>query len=440
LSKNGEIIRHFFNKKIKINFFVEAEMTFKFQKKLGVMFFIAIFFLFSTSVASDEKGCREVEKFKKFKAAYPKTTRDYRGVVSIDANGGCSDELYCDFGANGLWVREGTIWTKLNAADPDWIIGFEYNGIEYLLCDFGAAGLWSWHYDFGLPGQFVKITSADPDNAFVTDDDGDGNDEVYINFVGNGLWRYDKGNATVLTKIHASGPDFYGSLRSDLWTAGHEEATLSYSSHGLWTVQDSGGSPVWNKINASGSGDDNVSADFNSSNAQEELIIDFPSNIGLWAFDGSTWHKLSGLGALDAVAANLPSNPDYENLVQFNGAMGLWMWSYSAGYPGVWTQISSNDPDFDGGFCEPFDPNDDGWEEVAVDFGSNGLWIYDYAAAINWKKINTSDPEFMVRSDLNCEGNDTVLVVDFGAGGLWLYFGKAGVWLKISDFSPDGVN
>jgi hypothetical protein len=412
-------------------------MNFKAQKMVGVLLFITILFLFSTSTATEVKSDEELRKSKELKAAYPNTSKDYRGVVSIDANGGCADELYCDFGGNGLWAYESGDWTKLNAADPDWIIGFEHNDTEYLLCDFGAAGLWYWRYGVALPGQFVKISSANPDEvAFVSDYDNDGDDEVFLTFGADGLWIYDKGAATILSKLHASSPNMEDSLRSDLGTAGHEEGALDFGYDGLWTINSSG----WTKINASSPRGDNTSADFNTADASEELIIDY-STIGLWAYDGSTWHMLTSSNTNDAVAVYLPGNADYELFCALADNPGLWVWDYASGYPGTWTQISTTTPQWNKGFCEPFDPNNDGWEEVAVDFGSNGLWLYDNAGSPRWTKINASNPEFMVRSNYNCDTNDTVLIVDFGVlDGLWRYNGAYGTWVKLSTFSPDGVN
>jgi hypothetical protein len=362
---------------------------------------------------------------------------NYRGVVAIDANSGCADELFCDFGSNGLWVYYGT-WLKLNAGNPDWIVGFEHGGVEYLLCDFGSAGLWYWYYNGSWSGQFVKITSANPDLGIVVDDDGDGNDEVHLTFGANGLWRYDMGNATILTKLHTTCPSMGDSLRSDILNAGIEEGALDYGASGLWTVWDDSG-PSWLKLNASSPNDDNVSAECGIGDAAEELICDF-GGTGLWLYDSSSWHKLNNSEADDIVAAALPSSADYELLCTFNGSSGLWLWDWGGVYPGTWSLISSLTPDSGGGYCEPFDPNDDGWEEVAVDFAANGLWLYNHAAATKWTKINTDNPEFMLGCDYYCEGNDTALVVDFGSAGLWLYNGKTGAWTKLSSFSPDGIN
>jgi hypothetical protein len=412
-------------------------MNFKNQKVLGVLYFVVLFFLFSTFVATEGKKNRELEKLKAIKDAHPNTAKDYRGVVALDANGGGSDELYCDFGSDGLWVYEkypAGGWIKLNAANPEWIIGFEEGGAEYLLCDFGAAGLWYWQYGASLPGSFVKVSSADPDgNAFVSDCDDDGDDEIFLTFGANGLWVYDKGAATILTKLHATSPDMYDSLRMDCWAVGYEEGALDFDTQGMWSHYGPG---IWKKLNASSSYDDNSSANVEGTAADEELIIDFAGN-GLWLYDGGTWHMLSANEAFDMVPV-LFGTTDYELLVQFDPAVstGLWMWNYS-GYPGTWTLLSSTETDWDDGFCEPFDPDEDGRDEAAVDFAANGLWVYDHDGA-SWTKINTGDASFMVAAEIEKSNYKTDLIVDFGASGLWHYRGDTSTWTQLTTASPDG--
>jgi hypothetical protein len=148
---------------------------------------------------------------------------------------------------------------------------------------------------------------------------------------------------------------------------------------------------------------------------------------------------LNDSAPLEIRKVNFPSDADYEILCTFGGASGLWYWNYTGSYPGVWIQLTSNTPDWDGGFCESYDPDNDSWEEVAVDFGSFGLWQYEHTGG-SWLKLNSNNPQFMVRADYYGDGNDTSLIIDFGPGvGLWLYNGLSPSWIKLSSFSPDGV-
>jgi hypothetical protein len=403
------------------------------RELLFSVLFCFIFFIALSSLTG--QMTEEEKKSEAFATAYPDTSKSYRGVVAIDAQGSGSDALVCDFGSNGLWYYKGS-WTKLNAGNPDFILGFQYGGTNYVLCDFGSSGLWYWRFNVGLPGQFIKISSANVANAFVTDDDNDGSDEIHLFFGANGLWRYDMGNATKLTKLHMTQPSFSGSLRSDLWISGWEEGAHDFGSSGLWTYDGS-----WYKISANSPSSDNVSAEIGNGDTAEELICDYTTN-GVWLYDGSTWHKISSSDLYDMIPVRFEGAPDYELLATFN-TPGLWMWNYT-GYPGSWTQISANNPDSDDGFCEAYDPNGNseasGDQEVAVDFDTSGLWQYDYTGS-SWTKLNGNNPEFMIGCEYWNDGYNTALVVDFGPTvGLWIWDGRYSWWNKLSSFSPDGIS
>src|SRR5210317_1258069 len=62
-----------------------------------------------------------------------------------------------------------------------------------------------------------------------------------------------------------------------------------------------------------------------------------------------------------------------------------------------------------------------GGSKLVVDFGLNGLWIYDGSI---WVQISSWNPERMVAWGA---GN---LTVDFGSNGLWSFDGSS--WWKIA--------
>ena len=57
----------------------------------------------------------------------------------------------------------------------------------------------------------------------------------------------------------------------------------------------------------------------------------------------------------------------------------------------------------------------DGIAELAVDFGAQGVWLYDNAA---FAQISNQNPEVLASGDLNGDGQDEV-IADFGPSGLW---------------------
>ena len=73
---------------------------------------------------------------------------------------------------------------------------------------------------------------------------------------------------------------------------------------------------------------------------------------------------------------------------------------------------------------------------MAVDFGANGLWIYDNTDQ-SWTQISALDPVFMVAGDYWGHGYKDTLAVDFGANGFWRYTASTGYWSQLSATSPD---
>ena len=106
---------------------------------------------------------------------------------------------------------------------------------------------------------------------------------------------------------------------------------------------------------------------------------------------------------------------------------------WDTGYPqeiyvGVKTQVAAVAEasshavgDFDG----------DNLDEVAVDFGSSGLWL---ANSSGWSQLSPDNPQGLLAMDTIADGIDE-LVADFGSKGLWIRIG--GTWHKISSLNPE---
>ena len=116
---------------------------------------------------------------------------------------------------------------------------------------------------------------------------------------------------------------------------------------------------------------------------------------------------------------------------------GLWCWNYS-GYPGNWLQLTASL--VGGGFYEPFDPNGNsegsGDQEVAVDFMSLGLWLFDSTNS-SWTQLSGANPVFMLAADIYGSAKKEFIAVAFGALGLWAYDGRIQGWTMLAATSPD---
>ena len=74
-------------------------------------------------------------------------------------------------------------------------------------------------------------------------------------------------------------------------------------------------------------------------------------------------------------------------------------------------------------------------QEIACDFGSAGVWVFDSAA---WHQISGADPQFIIGATLGDTANDEI-IGDFGALGLWTwsYSSYPGSWTQISGLNAE---
>ena len=74
----------------------------------------------------------------------------------------------------------------------------------------------------------------------------------------------------------------------------------------------------------------------------------------------------------------------------------------------------------------------DGADELAVDFGATGTWLYDGGA---WSQLTLRNPESLLAADVDGDTADEILA-DLGASGLWLW--NAGAWNQLSGVNVRG--
>ena len=80
----------------------------------------------------------------------------------------------------------------------------------------------------------------------------------------------------------------------------------------------------------------------------------------------------------------------------------------------------------------------DAADEIACDFGSLGLWIYDSGV---WRQLSTYNPEAMISVTWG-SATDDELIVDFGSLGLWRWdhWGSyPGTWAHWTGVNPGGI-
>jgi hypothetical protein len=77
---------------------------------------------------------------------------DNSGNTMVAFNNG----IAIDYGSLGLWHYDGTNWTNLGGANPEWLC--VYSG--KLVGDYGSQGLWEYNGT-----SWSQLGGADPDNG-----------------------------------------------------------------------------------------------------------------------------------------------------------------------------------------------------------------------------------------------------------------------------------
>ena len=357
----------------------------------------------------------------------------YVGIVSSNfESSGADDEIIGDFGTAGVWAYHNGVWTQLTTSNPDWIFGAQFGSADdELIADFGSAGLWMWNYS-GWPGVWTRLTMSNAEQAIAIDDDNDNREELQVDFGSLGLWRFDWDTMAwiQMTALNPVGRGF----RIDMMTVGWDEGLWEFSGMGLWASWYQSG-VQWIRLTLTTSTDDAASGNFMQADANEELIIDF-SGIGTWLYDEGAWTKLTDTNAMALGMVRFGGATDDEVVFADEDARPWW-WGGSSWSRLTWSVM-------DEGFVVDWNANglaDTSVEtELAVDFGTLGLWRYDYTEG--WTQLTASNPVFIVRSDYYQDGTPTSLVAWFGAGvGLWLYDSGGGVygssWHKLTDTVPN---
>jgi hypothetical protein len=320
---------------------------------------------------------------------------------------------------------------------------FDGDGKDEVVVDFGAAGAWMYN-----DGSWTQLTANDPESLMAADVDGDGIDEILADLGSLGLWLWNAGAWNQLSPANVE-----SLAAGDVDADGAEEIVGDFGTLGLW-LRNAG---VWTQI--SGANAEYVTTVNLAGSGGDEIVGDFGS-MGLWLWSSGTWGQVSGVNA-DYVATGKVNAGGY--LVIDFGPAGLWLGSLggwlelsgvNADYmitantdgdtvdeivgdfgatglwlldSGVWTELSGVNAEF----MIRADVSGDGKDEIAVDFGSIGLWLWN---AGSWSQLSGVNPEYMLAADVDGDGKDEIMV-DFGSLGLWLW--NEGSWSKISANNPD---
>lgn len=150
----------------------------------------------------------------------------------------------------------------------------------------------------------------------------------------------------------------------------------------------------------------------------DDLIVDFGSGVGVWAWMNRTeWRWIHSTSPRRMLAVDLDGDLRDELVCVFQGA-GLWAWRQ-----GAWTFLHHLEPtalavaQLDG----------PGRKDLVVNFAGYGLYSWQNDAG--WIGIHTTEASTLLGADLDGNGQDD-LVIDFLGAGLWVRFDN-GAWLEL---------
>ena len=399
------------------------------------------------------------EELAKIAQGHFDTSIKYRGVLGCDVDGDGRDELVADFGLHGIYFYDpyrSPMWTWLSSKDPEFMIAADHDGDgDYeIFCNWGY-GNSSDYWEYGTGWHSFNNMYWYDHSYYSADVDGNGDEEIIVEteFIASGD-----------EDLYIVGADGWQNWKLITWpdTNGGIAAQFGVTDDECPTYFASGGMQYWDYV----SGDpnfydnwtsmtsyspdmgDSVSADVDN-DGEQELCVDILN--GLWMYDYSNtprWTRINGNPVLDMRVCPFTFGTPDELLVSFSTPAGLWM--YLSGGATKWERINGLSPDDDGGFCEIFNPDGDftdivcqqidtDWD-VAVDFGSQGygLWKYDYNGSPNWTSMNGNDPVYMVRADLDGDGDHELFVKFSSLAGLWKWDDDTvPKWQRINGVDPN---
>ena len=293
------------------------------------------------------------------------------------------------------------------------------DGKDELVVDFGGKGFYKY-----VNNVWTRIGDNRPVNVISADLDNNGREDLIVDFgTGLGLYRYM--NGTTFTKISTNTTK--NMVASDLDGNGSSDVVVDFGT-GLGLYKYMNGT-AFTKISTN-TAKNIIAADLDN-NGQEDLVVDFGPGLGLYKYmNGTTFTKINTNTAKIMVVADLDGNGSLDVVMDFGAGLGLYKYMNGT----TFTQISTNTAKN----IIAADLDNNGQEDLVVDFGP-GLGLYKYMNGATFTKISTNTAKNMVVGDLDNSGCADVLV-DFGTGvGLYKYM-NGSTFIKINSSTSQQIS
>ncbi|WP_301542297.1 M57 family metalloprotease [Pyxidicoccus fallax] len=283
------------------------------------------------------------------------------------------------------------------------------NGVEDLIVDFVGSGLW---VRYNNTSTWTLVHGAhDMRHVTVGDLDGNGVEDLIVDFVGSGLWvRYN--NTSTWTLVHGA-YDMRHVTAGDLDGNGVEDLIVDFVGSGLWVRYNNASN--WTLVHGAHDMRHVTVGDLDG-NGVEDLIVDFVGS-GLWVRynNTSTWTLVHGAHDMRHVTVgDLDGNGVEDLIVDFVGS-GLWVRYNNTS---TWTLVHGA---YDMRHVTVGDLDGNGIEDLIVDFVGSGLEVR-YNNASTWTEVHRAyDMRHVTAGDLDGNGDDD-LIVDFVSWGLGVLY------------------
>ncbi len=257
----------------------------------------------------------------------------------------------------------------------------------------------------------------------------DENDELMVDFGSLGLWYY---NAGTWTQASAINPD--GMIAVTAQDPADDELVVDFGSIGLWFWNEGS----WTQL--SGVNPTGMFATDDDNDGVDEMHVDFGS-LGIWRcdFSGYTWMQYSNLNPYYGLRSDYWT-AGYDEGAWLFPTYGVWLLYVNVSGSPVYEQITgtvnSNDDHASAKFT-----NASGAEDLVMDFGSLGIWLFKQNVGGGWVQVSTMNPN-RVKEVKFVGGQDYELLAEDNSGGLyWGNWNGSGMdWTLILASGYDSVN
>jgi hypothetical protein len=304
-------------------------------------------------------------------------------TISVSGTASSGRELILDFGSSGgLWFyRWGAAWAQIHPSSPEGVVtgDIDGNGRDDLIIDFGSSGVWvllnntSW----------LQLHPANPSQMAAGDLDNSGRDEIILDFPGAGTWvRYN--HSTWMNLQY--GMSVVRLLVGNVDGSAGEDLVIEFAGEGIWSFRHNSGWGQIHPTNAQAIGVGDIDG-----TGQDDVIIAFQGGGGTWGhFNNMSWSLLHGTSVTQIAAGDMDGNGRDELALSFPGS-GVWLLTNAS----AWSLLHPTNPD-DILFV---DVDGTGRADLVVDFGvGSGVWTLVNSTA--WVHIHATSPEIITSGDI----------------------------------------